>query len=137
MTNEVPLRFTRATIILIIAVQVLLGLVFVAAPQTFPSLLGLEPAPAWTDWIFAQFGARALGFAYGMALALRDLRRHADWLIAMILVQVIDWIATVMALVSGKVGLAQVATAPFFPILFVAVLGLELRRQARTASQTR
>jgi hypothetical protein len=34
-----------------------------------------------------------------------------------------------LALAADKVTLAQVATAPFLPILFVAVLGLELRRQ--------
>jgi len=131
-STDRPSRLTQAVIVLIAVVQLILGLIFLFAPQAFPGLLGLVPAPGWTDWMFAQFAARALAFAYGMGLVLRDARRHADWIRAMIGVQIIDWIGTVMALVAGKVTLAQVATAPFLPILFVLVLALELRRQAST-----
>lgn len=127
-----PPTFSRTVIILIALVQLILGIVFIAAPQTFSVQLGLAPAPGWADWMFAQFGARALGFAYGMWLVLLDARKHVAWIKAMIGVQVIDWIGTVLALLSGKVTLAQVATAPFFPVLFVVVLALELRRQSRT-----
>ncbi|MDE2578088.1 MAG: hypothetical protein KGL46_04725 [Hyphomicrobiales bacterium] len=132
MPLEKPSRFTRGTIVLIMIVQVMLGLVFVITPHSFPSMMGLPPAPGWTDWIFAQFGARALGFAYGMFVALRDLRRHAHWLTAMIIVQVIDWIGTALALYAGSVNLAQVSTAPFLPILFIIVLAQELARQRKT-----
>jgi len=124
-----PSLFTKGTIVLIAAVQIALGVIFTLSPATFPALVGLPPAPAWTDWIFAQFGARALGFAFGMLIALRDVRRHASWLTAMIGVQSIDWITTILALQSGKIGLAQVSTAAFLPVLFIVVLALELRRQ--------
>ncbi|MFA5951782.1 MAG: hypothetical protein WC807_16020 [Hyphomicrobium sp.] len=129
-----PTRFTRGIIVLIAVVQVILGVIFVTAPHAFAGSLGLAPTPGWTDWMFAQFGARALGFAYGMLLVLKDARRHVGWIRAMIGVQVIDWIGTVLALAAGKVTLAQVTTAPIFPILFVIVLALELRRQARSNS---
>lgn len=129
--------FAVATIALIAVVQLILGIVFIAAPQQFAAVLGLEPAPGWTDWIFSQFGARALGFAFGMWLVLRDPRRHAAWIKAMIAIQALDWIGTVLALAGGKVTLAQVATAPFFPILFIVVLALELRRQARSPAAAR
>jgi hypothetical protein len=128
-----PSRFTHAVIVLIAMVQVILGMLLIFAPQAFSQLLGLSPAPAWTDWMFAQSGGRALGFAYGMLLVLRDAGRHAAWIRAMIGVQVVDWIATLLALAAGKVTLAQVATAPLLPVLFVIVLGLELRRQANAA----
>ncbi|MGO9475232.1 MAG: hypothetical protein ACLPWS_17795 [Rhodomicrobium sp.] len=128
--NGGPSLFTKGTIVLIAAVQLAIGVIFTLFPASFPVLVGLPPAPAWTDWIFALFGARALGFAFGMLIALRDVRRHAAWLTAMIGVQAIDWIAAIFALQSGKVGLAQVSTAPFLPVLFIVVLALELRRQA-------
>lgn len=124
-----PSLFTRATIILIALVQIALGVIFTLSPGMFPAIMGLPAAPAWTDWIFAQFGARALGFAFGMLLALRDTRRYASWIAAMIGVQAIDWIATILAVTAGKVTLAQVTTAAFLPILFIAVLTVELRRQ--------
>ena len=129
-----PSIFTIAVISLIAIVQLILGVAFVLAPQQTGALLGLAPAPAWTDWMFSQFGARTLGFAYGMALVLRDARRHAAWIRAMIVVQAIDWIGVMLALVEGKVTLAQVATAPFFPVLFIIVLAIELRRQRRLSS---
>ena len=135
-TTASPSLFTKGTIVLIAVVQIAVGLIFTLSPATFSALTGLPPAPAWTDWIFALFGARALGFAFGMLIALRDVQRHASWLAAMIGIQAIDWIAAILALQSGKVGLAQVTTAPFLPVLFIVVLALELRRQ-RVVSQGR
>jgi hypothetical protein len=131
-----PSLFTRATITLIALVQIALGVIFTLSPGMFPAIMGLPAAPAWTDWIFAQFGARALGFAFGMLLALRDTRRYASWIAAMIGVQAIDWIATILAVTAGKVTLAQVSTAALLPILFIAVLGAELRRQRVSSAAT-
>ena len=119
----------RPTLILIALVQFVLGLIFVFAPRAFAEALGLPPAPAWTDWLLAMFGARALGFGFGMIVAQRNIARHASWLIGMLLVQAIDWIATLLALAQGKVTLAQVSTAPFLPVLFIAVLLLALLRR--------
>lgn len=132
--SDTMTTITRTTIILIALVQVILGVVFIAFPQQFAATLGLQPAPGWTDWIFAQFGARALGFAFGMWLVLRNPARHAGWIAAMIGVQVIDWIGTMLALATGKVTLANVATAPFLPVPFVVVLACELWRQRRCAT---
>ncbi len=119
---------TRGVIILIAVAQIILGAMFLLAPGSFPALLGLPAAPAWTDWMFAMLGARALGFAYGMLIAQRDVVRYASWLVAMIIVQALDWVATLVALTAGKVTLAQVSTAPFLPILFVAVMAAALLR---------
>ena len=133
-TFDRPGTIARGVIVLILIVQLVLGVVFTFAPQAFAHALGLPPAPAWTDWMFAQFGARALGFAYGMRLALRDPRANAGWLRAMVLVQAIDWLGTLAALFAGKVTWLQTSTAPFLPVLFVVVLVLELRRQAVTSA---
>jgi succinate dehydrogenase hydrophobic anchor subunit len=125
---------TRPTIVLVALIQIALGLIFIASPGSFPALLGLPAAPAWTNWIFAMLGARALGFAFGMLVALRDLQRHTSWLFAMLVVQAIDWIATIVALHAGTVTLAQVSTASFLPILFIVVLGGELLRPSAPAT---
>lgn len=125
---------TRITLVVVAIVQIVVGAIFILAPGAFASLLGLTAAPAWTDWIFAMFGARALGFAFGMLVALRDVRRHASWLTAMILVQAIDWAGTLLALSAGKVTLSQVSTAPFLPVLFILVLAAELLGQRRSTA---
>jgi hypothetical protein len=128
-TSTGPSLFVRTTIVIIAVIQIVLGLIFILNPTSFPLLLGLPAAPPWTDWLFAMFGARALGFACGMLVSLRDIQRHASWLAAMILVQAIDWIGTLLAVHAGKVTLYQVSTASFLPILFIAVLTTELLRQ--------
>jgi len=133
MQNERPNGLTRATVIVIAIVQGVLGAVFLLAPDAFARALALPAAPAWTHWIFAMFGARAIGFAYGMARALREPSVSRSWFVAMIGVQAIDWIGTLAALASGEIGLAQATTAPFLPVLFVAVLAFELRRRRRAA----
>jgi hypothetical protein len=99
-----------------------LGVVFALAPTQFSSMLGLAAAPVWVYWMFWMFSARALGFAYGMFLAARDPVRHIHWIQAMIGVQAIDWLATMYFVLTGAVTLAQVSTASFLPLIFIAML---------------
>ena len=127
MSNSSFQRFAQAILLFIAFVQAILGIVFLVSPAAFAAAMGLAAAPAWTEWIFAMFGARALGFAFGMVVAQRDIARHRSWLVAMIGVQALDWIGTLWALAQNKVSLGQVATAPFLPILFVIVLAAALR----------
>jgi hypothetical protein len=112
----------RITLGAIGIVQLILGIVFIFAPAQFATVLGLATTPTWVPWMFAMFGARALGFAYGMFLALRNPQDHRDWIGAMIAVQVIDWIATIYFLLQGVVSLPQVSGASFLPIIFLIVL---------------
>ncbi|MEA2000405.1 MAG: hypothetical protein U9N84_00745 [Actinomycetota bacterium] len=77
-----------------------------------------------------MFGARALGFAYGMFHAARNPETHLEWIRAMIGIQAIDWIATIGYLVTGAVTMAQVTTAAFLPILFILILSRNSPRVA-------
>lgn len=124
---------TQIVIVLTAAVQFILGFIFLFAPGFFPKTLHLPLAPAWTDWMFAMFAARAFGFGYGSLIALKDLRKNASWLSAMILVQAVDWIATIYSVLAGKVTIMQVSTASFFPLIIMITLALELRRQQQLA----
>jgi hypothetical protein len=125
----------RTTLVVIAAFQVVLGIAFIAAPAQFASSLGLEPAPAWTAWMFAMFSARAFGFAYGSILAFRDPLRHRSWITAMIGVQAIDWIATVAFIAAGTITVAQATTAAFMPVLFIVGLVWGYPRNPRTAPE--
>lgn len=111
----------RRTLILIGIVQLVLGGIFLI-PGLFQQMIGLDETPEWVNWIFTMFGARALGFAYGMFVAAREPARHLAWIWVMIGVQAIDWIGTIAYLVSGAVKLAQVNSAAFLPIVFIAIL---------------
>lgn len=115
-------RILRFTLGMIAFVQLILGVVFILFPAQFAAMSGLTEAPPWVNWMFAMFGARALGFAYGMVLAIRDPLRHTHWIRAMIGIQLIDWLATIYFVSAGAVTLAQVSTASFLPVIFIAVL---------------
>lgn len=118
----------KRTLVLIGVVQVVLGVVLLV-PGLAATLLDLDPAPGWVDWMLVMFGARALGFGYGMVLAARDPAAHPGWIRAMIGIQVIDWVGTIGYLLAGQVTLAQVTTAAFLPVVFVAVLLARFPRQ--------
>jgi hypothetical protein len=112
----------RITLVVVTAFQVALALIFTFASGPFVAAVGLDPVPAWVPWMFAMFGARALGFAYGLVLAFRDPVRHRSWIVAMIGVQAIDWVTTLAFIATGLLTVAQASTALFLPPLFVVGL---------------
>lgn len=111
-------------------VQLVLGVVFIFAPSLFAAMLGVKEAPAWVNWMFIMFGARSLGFAYGMFIAMRDPSAHIIWLRAMIGIQVIDWLGTIYFVATGSLTLLQVSGASFLPLIFIAVLTLRYPRHS-------
>jgi hypothetical protein len=122
----------RLTLIVIGIVQLVLGVLFLAVPGTAAELFGLHPpAPVWATWLFAMMAARFLGYAYGMFVAARDPRTHVAWIDTMVIIQAIDWIATIAVLATGELTFRQVSTASFLPVLFIA--GLLLWHPRRTA----
>jgi hypothetical protein len=120
------MKYIRFTLRFIGTVQVLLGLVFMIFPNQFATLVGLELPPDWVLWMFGNMGARFLGFGYGMFLAANDPVKHRSWIVVMLFIQVIDWIFVVYHLLVHSISLSQAATAPVFPLVFVAVLGYYL-----------
>ena len=114
--------------------QIFFGILFTFLPNTFAGFVGLEAAPPWALWMFTMFGARAFGFAYGMFLALRDPVRHTSWIVAMIGVQAIDWLGTMVYLLNGSLTLTQVSTAAVLPILFIGTLVMRFPRQRVAAA---
>ena len=123
----------KIVLCVIAAVQLVLGIVFLI-PGLFEQVMGLDPAPEWVDWMFAMLAARAFGFAFGMAVAQRATpHRHQTWIVAMIGVQAVDWVGTLAYLVTGAVTLAQVTTAAFLPIVFIAVLARGLMTMSKTS----
>lgn len=117
------MRALRVTLIVIGIFQLALGAAFLAAPSATAHLLGLHPAaPAWANWLFAMMGDRFLGYAYGMFAAARRPAAHRSWIVTMIVIQAIDWLATIGYLAAGQLTLHQVSTAAFMPVLFIAAL---------------
>lgn len=112
----------RVTLFVVAGFQFVLGAAFLVAPAKTAAMLGLAPAPGWTNWLFAMMAARFLGYGVGLVVAARDSRRHRVWIDTMIAIQLIDWIATAGHLVAGDVTLRQVTTAAFVPLLLAGAL---------------
>lgn len=124
-------RLLRATLVFIAVVQFVLGAAFLFAPQSTVQILGLSATPGWANWLFGQMAARFIAFGIGMLVAARDPLRAAPWIWLMILVQAIDWVVTVKYLAAGAVSLSQVSTAPYLPVLFIALLLVAMPRAKR------
>ncbi len=112
----------KATAYAIAIVQIVLGAAYLFGAERLHDLLGLSAAPSWTQWPLAMMGARFLAFGFGMLLVARNPIGHRSWIQAMIVVQAIDWLATVVSLSTGIVTLQQVGTASFLPLLFIGGL---------------
>lgn len=65
-----------------------------------------------------------------MLLVVHDPFANRGWVQAMIGVQALDWVGTMVYLVSGTVTLSQVATASFLPIVFIVGLVAGYPREA-------
>jgi hypothetical protein len=126
-------RTMSFTLRFIALVQLVLGVGFLMVPADMASLLGLAVTPGWANWMFGMMAARFLGFGYGMLIAARQVAGNVAWLRAMVAIQLIDWAVTVKYLVSGAVTLAQVNTASFLPLVFVALLWWAWPRAPRAA----
>lgn len=126
-------RLLALTLRCIAFVQAFLGIGFLAAPEVTTRWLGLQPAPAWTNWLFGMMAARFLGYAYGMWMAARDPVAARPWITSMIAIQLVDWGVTIKYLALGAVTLTQVSTASFLPLLFVASLAICLPRRSSVA----
>jgi hypothetical protein len=113
----------RSSLAVIGVTQLLLGLAFLLVPASTEHLFALRPpAPAWAHWLLAMMAARFIGYAAGMAVAFRDPGRHVGWINTMILIQVVDWVATLAFLTSGALSMRQVGPAAVLPVLFVGAL---------------
>lgn len=121
------MRLLKPSLYVVGVVQIVLGIALLV-PGLFADMMGMDTAPEWVNWMFAMFAARSLAMGFGMFVAARDPKRHIAWIHAMIGVQAIDWIATVAYLTAGSVSLAEVTTAAFLPIVFIAVLVTGLRQ---------
>ena len=103
-------------------VQIILGLIFLLIPNEFANALNYELLPNWAIWMYTQMAARFIGYGIGMFITANNPKENLLWIDTMIFIQIIDWIGTIIFLARGAT-LTQVTTAPFFPVLFVIILG--------------
>jgi hypothetical protein len=78
-------RLLRVAVAIMVIVHAVMGVILIGFPSVFAGMHSVNAVSGWTKWVLALLGARALAFAFGMLLALRDPDRHRSWLIATVL----------------------------------------------------
>lgn len=106
---------------IVAAVQIVLGVLYLAAPQWLLARMGHSPVAADLAYPLAMLAARFLAYGLGLAWAARDPAAHAPWIRLMALIQGIDLAAGVYYTALGVVPLS-LSGFPMFNALWIALL---------------
>ena len=124
-------------LILIGVVQLVLGILFLFAPQTMMGLMGLTVPAADAGYILGMLAARFIAFGIGMFYCARSPEQNLFWINNMILIQLIDLVAGVYYTATGIVDLSSSAFPMFNATLFIILLWIwRPKAQSQTALQT-
>ncbi len=114
----------QTLLILIGIVQLLLGVLFLMAPQTLMGWMGLTVPAADAGYILGMLAARFIAYGLGMFWCARTPEQNVFWINNMILIQVIDLAAGVYYTATGVVHLSSSAFPMFNAALFIVLLWL-------------
>ena len=114
----------QGLLILIGIVQLVLGVLFLFAPQALMGWMGLTVPAADAGYILGMLAARFIAYGLGMFWCARDPEVNIFWINNMILVQVIDLAAGVYYTATGVVDITSTAFPMFNAALFIILLWL-------------
>ena len=114
----------QGLLILIGIVQLVLGVLFLFAPQALMGWMGLTVPAADAGYILGMLAARFIAYGLGMFWCARDPEVNIFWINNMILVQVIDLAAGVYYTATGVVDVTSTAFPMFNAALFIILLWL-------------
>lgn len=114
----------QVLLVVIGIVQLVLGALFLLAPQAIMGWMGLNIPAADNGYILGMLAARFIAFGLGMFWAARDPQGNLSWINAMIIVQVIDLAAGIFYTARGDVALSSSAFPMFNAALFTILLWL-------------
>lgn len=119
---------------LIAASQIVLGSIYLFAPQWFIAWQGLTPIAPDTGYPLAMFAARLLVYGVGMIVIARQPVKYAIWLDGMIAIQFIDLAAGLYYTTTGTVVFADASIPMFNAALFIVLMLLVRKSGISTAS---
>lgn len=114
----------KVLLVIIGIVQLILGALFLFAPQTIMGLMGLTVPAADAGYILGMLAARFIAFGLGMFWCARDPEQNIFWINNMILIQLIDLAAGVYYTATGVVSLESSGFAMFNATVFIILLWL-------------
>lgn len=117
---------------LIASIQMLLGLLYLAAPQWLLARMGHSAAPPDLLYPLGMLAARFIAYGVGLWIASRNVAQHALWLRLMALIQGIDLGVGLFATLGGVVPLS-LSAFPMFNALWIGAACWRLGGQGRVS----
>lgn len=102
-------------------VQMLLGILYLFAPQWLLAQMGHSAAPPDLVYPLGMLAARFVAYGVGLWVASRDIPAHRLWIRLMALIQLIDLGAGVAATATGAVPLS-LSAFPMFNAVWIAAV---------------
>ena len=112
----------QSLLILIGIVQLVLGALFLLAPQAIMGMMGLTVPPADSGYMLGMLAARFIAFGLGMFWCARAPEENIFWINNMILIQIIDLAAGIFYTATGVVAISSSAFPMFNATLFIILL---------------
>ena len=103
-------------------VQLVLGALFLIAPQAIMGWMGLTVPAADTGYILGMLAARFIAYGLGMFYIARKPEENRFWINNMILIQAIDLAVGLFYTLNGTITLAVSAFAMFNATVFIILL---------------
>lgn len=123
------MRLLQIALALIALTQISYGAVLLVDPAILVRVLGTtDPVPVWADYILFTAGARFIGYGIGMLAAAYQPTRHRLWITTMIMIQLVDLIATLVFCADDQLSVHRVGMTILLPAIWVAVLATTLWR---------
>ena len=106
---------------LIAFIQMLLGMLYLLAPQWLLAQMGHSVAPPDLVYPLGMLAARFIAYGVGLWVASRDVTAHRLWIRLMVLIQLVDLGAGVVATATGTVPLS-LSAFPMFNAVWIAAV---------------
>ena len=116
-------------------VQLVLGVLFLFAPQAIMGWMGLTVPAADAGFILGMLAARFIAYGLGMFWVARAPQENLFWINNMILIQAIDLAVGVYYTATGVIDITSSALAMFNATLFIILL-LLWRPKSNRSPQT-
>jgi len=117
---------------LIAFIQMLLGMLYLLAPQWLLAQMGHSAAPPDLVYPLGMLAARFIAYGAGLWVASRDIPAHRLWIRLMALIQLIDLGAGVAATAMGAVPWS-LSAFPMFNAVWIAAACAWLSRDTASA----
>lgn len=112
----------QVLLIIIGVVQLVLGVLYLFAPQAMMGWMGLTFPPADAGYMFGMLAARLIAYGLGMFWCARNPEQNIFWINNMILIQAIDLAVGIYYTATGVVDISSSGFPMFNATLFIILL---------------